>query len=298
MEIKPRFMKRNVILMGGKTHVISLPSQWVKKYNVHKGEELEVLEQDNSIIISTENHTLGYESDINLSQSNHLIGRTIGALYKSGYDNIKVYYETKEQLVKIEETLNRTCIGFEITNQGHKYVRIKSVSQIVPEEFDNSLKRLFYTIEIMNLELQEAIESKNKSKLKNIILKDNQANKLADFCRRAINSGETKRLSKPGVVYYIIEQLERLGDLYKKIASLDLEATDKQNNLKNINDLFVSFRELYYNFSLENIEKFNEMFEKIRKDLESLEKTEFVIYQEFLAGQIFDMNGALLTLKV
>ena len=33
-------MKRNIILMGGKTHVISLPLKWVKKYGIKKGEDI------------------------------------------------------------------------------------------------------------------------------------------------------------------------------------------------------------------------------------------------------------------
>ena len=45
-------MKRSLILMGGKTYVVSLPAEWIKKHRLKKGQELEVSEDIGKVIIS------------------------------------------------------------------------------------------------------------------------------------------------------------------------------------------------------------------------------------------------------
>ena len=46
-------MGRKVIQIADSTQLISLPRQWTKKYNVKKGDELEVVEKDNMLEVST-----------------------------------------------------------------------------------------------------------------------------------------------------------------------------------------------------------------------------------------------------
>ena len=44
-------MKRKVIKLADKTSVVSLPSKWIKNYKVEKGDELDLEEIGNSILI-------------------------------------------------------------------------------------------------------------------------------------------------------------------------------------------------------------------------------------------------------
>ena len=66
-------MRRNVILMGGKTYVLSLPSNWIKKYRIQKGEELDVEERGNQIIVSTDRSSEDYEKDVDFSELNEML---------------------------------------------------------------------------------------------------------------------------------------------------------------------------------------------------------------------------------
>jgi phosphate uptake regulator len=289
--------------MGGKTFVVSLPSTWVKKYNVQKGQELHVEPKDNSVLVSTENFVHNPICELNVSATNRILGRTIGALYKSGYGQVKVTYNTPLQLYKIEQTLKKTCMGFEITEQGKNYVLIKSLSKILPKEFSNSLKRLFYTLEVMSEQLQEALKLNEKEMFDFVVAKDDQVNKLADFCRRVINLGELKHEKKVGVIYYVVEQLERIGDIYKKIALLAKENNSKLKkqdieHFKEINDLFISYRKMYYSFNLDSAEDFGKSFDTLKHKITAKDTSFYSIYQDFLVEQIFDMTGALLTLRL
>src|SRR3989338_9064926 len=100
-------MKRSVILMGGKNFVLSLPSQWVKKYRIQKGEELDIEEKDNTIVVSVGRLVVNDEIEVNFKDLNLMLGRAIGGLYKSGHNKVKVLFQNIEQLKTIEETLHR-----------------------------------------------------------------------------------------------------------------------------------------------------------------------------------------------
>jgi len=287
--------------MGGKTYVVSLPSKWVKKYNIQKGEELNLEELGDSIIVKTEKDVKGDNLVINTENLEKMLGRTVGAIYKSGYDQAKIVFDNDDQLKVIEKTLQRTCIGFEIVKQGDKFVVVKNLASTDKEEFDTALKRIFYTLEIMGKDLFEA---NTKEKLQEVVLKDDQVNKLSDFCRRILNKGEIKLIVKPNVVYYLVEQLERIGDVYKKIAKYAIDnKMDKnsKNLLRDINLMLVFYREMFYSFKLDKVEEFYKMFEFLNGKLVSLKEkgyTEDLILQEFLLEYIFDLNGALITIKL
>lgn len=303
-------MKRSVILMGGKTFVLSLPSQWVKKYSIQKGEELDLEERGNSLLVRTDRSSLGKEVELDFSALDKVLGRAVGAIYKAGYAKAKIHFQTREQLQKIEETLQRTLIGFEITKQEKNYVIVENLVDLKSEEFDASLKRLFYSLEMMHEDLISALSSQDAVALQKVIEKDGQVNRLADFCRRVINSGQTKLLEKPGVLYYIVEQLERIGDMYKSFAQMALTkevslSSESKILFLDLQNLFIQYRTLFYKFDLEGFEQFGKNFYSLREKIKTLssqklssEQKNLLIHQNYLLETVIDMNGALLTMHI
>jgi phosphate uptake regulator len=293
-------MRRNVILMGGKTYVLSLPSNWIKKYRIQKGEELDVEERGNQIIVSTDKSSEDYEKDVDFSELNEMLGRAVGGLYKRGYNKIRVKFQSSDQLQKIEETLHKTCVGFQITKQGEDFVVIECLSEVLPEEFEKSLKRLFFSLESMNQDLVDAMEKKDVEALKRVVEKDSQINRLADFCRRVLNRDETNLLYHSGVMYYLVEQLERMGDYYKVVARRLIERkigyTKKDLEVfKMLGEFFVMFRELFYEFNFGKFEAFGKRYKELQTMIP--EKSDLLWYQGFILETIFDFNGVLTTRK-
>jgi len=47
-------MKRKIIQLAGKTMVVSLPAEWIRKFKVNKGDEVELKEEGKRIIINTD----------------------------------------------------------------------------------------------------------------------------------------------------------------------------------------------------------------------------------------------------
>jgi phosphate uptake regulator len=203
-------------------------------------------------------------------------------------------------LQKIEETLHKTCVGFQITKQGGDFVVIECLSEVLPEEFEKSLKRLFFSLESMNQDLVDAMEKKDVEALKRVVEKDSQINRLADFCRRVLNRDETNLLYHSGVMYYLVEQLERMGDYYKVVARRLIERkigyTKKDLEVfKMLGEFFVMFRELFYEFNFEKFEAFGKRYKELQTMIP--EKSDLLWYQGFILETIFDFNGVLTTRK-
>ena len=303
-------MKRKVIQLAGKTLVVSLPNKWVKKYGVKKGDEVEVEEGESKLAINVDGKGEKRVKILNLKENKVMLNRIISGLYKAGYDEIEIAYESPEQYAIIRDVLNRTCMGYDIIRQGQRTLHIKNLSKLSSEEFDNILRRLFLTLLSSADDTLDYIKQGNLKGLGEIGLRDQMINKYSDLCRRILNIKGYEIIRKTTTYYYICEDLEKIGDEYKelvyfiiknKINKLDKETINLVNKL---NSLLRMFYELFYRFELTKLEEFGVLSESLKK--------EFVLRSEKLSGKnlkldnylyrifstIFDMNGSLITANI
>src|SRR3989344_3894477 len=113
-------MKRKINLVGTGTLTISLPSSWVKKNNLQKGEELEITEKNNELILSSEKkNEEKKEITIDIPSSTNFSRRFIQVPYIQGYDVIKFTSNDPKVFQKIEENMY-TVIGFQIEDLANK----------------------------------------------------------------------------------------------------------------------------------------------------------------------------------
>ena len=298
-------MKRKIALIGPSTLMVSLPSKWAKKYNLKKGDEIDILENENNIIVSTQKEISQKEIEINVSSLDLMLHRFIGAIYKSGYEQVKLIFQDPKQLETIYDVLRKTCIGFEIIEQSKNFVIIKEISKPEHHEFENVLRRNFLFLLSVAKDSLEAIKKQDYQELKNITLRDHNINKYSDFCRRILNKRSVSEFSKNAPLYCIIEQMEKIGDLYRDICETTYE--NKLNLDKNtlelyerVNDFISNFYELFYKFNFENIEAFGKKRNEILRLLNNSKSENKHI--QFLLNNIFkttfDLNGVLMTYKL
>ena len=84
-------MKRKVIQIAGSTQLVSLPRQWAKAHNILRGQEIDVQEDGNRVVISASNAPPVERAEIDISELNGMVARFIHALYKRGVDELKVF---------------------------------------------------------------------------------------------------------------------------------------------------------------------------------------------------------------
>ncbi len=274
-------MRRKVIQLAGKTAVISLPNAWIKKYNIKKGEELELTEEHNKILIETTKETTSKDVTIDISEMNASTAwYTLISKYRSGANQINLYYndyihdvktDSKIKSIDLIQDAARKLIGMEIIKQDKNHAILKEITKPKEEELDNVIKRIYFTLLNMSTDIINSIE--DKEKLKNIsITPEENVNKLSNFSLRLITKKPTNNYNTL-LTYSTILKLEELGDHYANISKI-LSDTDKANK-EIINILILTDKMLkeFYDISYKhNQEKHNNMIvlkHKIKKEIEN-----------------------------
>jgi phosphate uptake regulator len=244
-----------VISLAGKTSVISLPASWCRRFNVAKGDELEVEERGNSILVSTEGNTIKERTTINAEEiSERVLRWTLSGLHKAGFDEIEITNLKEGQFEIVEDVVKNLMMGFAIMEKTTRRVLSRSVSKDTYEEFDNALRSAF----LVGLELAEEslklIKLKQISKLDKILDLEKQNNKLTNFCQKILNKRGYRQPKKTSFFYVVAWNMEKVVDDYKYICDYliknsGVELTPSAIVLyEKANNYFRRYYELFYTF--------------------------------------------------
>src|SRR3989338_7033765 len=301
------FMKRKLVRQGGSAMTITLPSDWVKRFKLEGGDEIDLEEQQGKLIISTEAGKKENSIELSVSGLGPMVKRVLGALYKTGYDEFSIRFETPEEFETAQQVIREQFVGFELVDHQKKRFVARKISTIDSKEFDTLLRRMFIIIKVLGEELIEAIKEKDNAQLKMLALRDKDVNKLADFCRRTINVYGAIQFKRPGPLYFIVEQLEKVGDYYRDLC-LELSRRDLHTTLvdleylKNVNELHAKLYALYFQFEIEPFTQLHALQKSIKEQAQELRKQEYdplvLHYLQAIAESVFDMHGPLLTMKM
>lgn len=240
-------IKRKVIQIANSTQLISLPRKWCQKYNISKGEELDVQEENDRIIIRTESLPSINEISVDVSElTPRLVDRFIARAYQKGYDKINIKYDKEELAIAIQKKVPE-LIGFEIMEHAKNNLVIKSISQKIDIDFDSTLRRAFLIVLEMSNVCLEAYSKGDKNTLQNLYFKDMDLNRSCYFCLRHINQGLEKGFGI-NILYYLIETLEDIGDEFKHLSNLLAKIPSKKKKLINILSKINEFIKLIYEF--------------------------------------------------
>ena len=251
-------MKRKVIQIAGSTQLVSLPRQWAKAHNILRGQEIDVQEDGNKVIISSDSAPVVEKAELDISELGDMTPRAIRSLYKRGVDEIKVTFRDREMAAVVQDSITKEAVGFEILEQGQNYCIVKYVSGVV-EDFDSLLRRIFLLLVNMAEDTVSAFKKGDYLHLKNVALLEEANNRFTIICRRALNKkNDAFNFKKLGPVYYIVEELEHIADQYKYICHhfSNLRSTSIKLN-KEVVDLFESssklirtYYEIFYKFDM------------------------------------------------
>lgn len=285
-------MKRKIIKQGHNTLTITLPSKWVQDTGLKAGEEIDLLETENGLLITSKGQNEFSSATINVDNfSTPILWKYFCAVYRAGYDEVVVKfppdnkkyedafgfitpytrdpYAPKEKhektiLAVIQEITNR-FVGMEIIEHGPDYCIIKEMEEPSAKEFDNAMRRVFFIIQQMFNDVTGIIKARNFDRFSDIHVLDMNIDRFHDFCCRMLNKMKAKSLSKSEIIYTTLFILELLADEFKHIAnyfsnlkkrSID-ESTLKKTEqfMKAISDQFNMYYDLYYNFDHEKVKK-------------------------------------------
>ena len=289
-------MKRKVVLHGPSTLIVSLPSKWAKKYGIKRGDELDVEENNDKLLINAKKRVKLDKKEINISELYPLIRRTLVKVYQEGYDEIAINFDKPELINQVQSIIGE-LIGFEIIEQGKNRCIVKNVSGSSGEDFEVLFRRIFLILKSIFEDGQVAFEKNDKALIKNLIYRDIEVNKLTHFCLRVLNK---KIVDKKAIYFTIIHSCERISDEYKHMLSMysdkKLKVDDK---FLKFHDKLKQFFDSIYGFTFEckrenaiGIAKYNE---RLREDIQSVK--DYFPFKNLLDNMLFIQELQLAEIK-
>ncbi|MFH1511318.1 MAG: hypothetical protein ABIF10_06510, partial [Candidatus Woesearchaeota archaeon] len=231
-------MRRKVIQIAESTQLVSIPRKWAVKHNILKGDELEIVEEADRLCVYTSKKPLQRMKDMDISQLTSVLPKVLHALYKAGFDEVRLTYSRPEVVGRIQQKLQDEMVGFEMIEQKTNCCVIKSFSEGVESEFDVTLRRVFLLLKSMTGGLLEAIEGYDVNIIKSLRRLEKSNNKYTGYCRRIINRGNySKRWSY--LMYCVLEELENIADEIKYLCDYLIE------NPKRLRELGAACLDLY-----------------------------------------------------
>lgn len=288
-------MRRKIIKQGHNTLTITLPAEWTKKFNIDAGTEVDLIEKDNGLFLSTEKNGEHKKAEFNIDGMDiPTIWKYFMGVYREGFDELVVRFspnlkldspykffaqnkpdvkygekrEKKSALEFLHELVNR-FIGFEIVDYGEGFVRIKEMTEPTSKEFDNSLRRVFLLIQQMSDETCRALTTGNPKNLSHIHDTDINLDKFHDYCIRILNKLNNRNTRKTSVLFSILYLLELTGDEFKNISHHLLHDFSDKASFKNILAVADSvkaqldlFYDLFYKFDKDKVIKISDIDKK------------------------------------
>ncbi len=272
-------MRRRLVEQGKFTLMASLPIDWIRKHNLAKGDEVDVEERENNLIVApTKLRTKKLEKEITVSKISKMTYRLLGTPFRAGYDILKINFKNPSLLEKVGEDIKYYNIGFEIIEQEKDYCIAKEIATGIDLDIDSTFKRAFGTLLRSVEESVDYLDRPSDDNLKNLIFRDASITRFRNFTVRMINKHGYKTLKDQNSFYFIVESMEKIGDEYKEIYRTIIDKKIKTSN--QLKDIYLSIYqflklsyELIYNFDDKNLLIFENAKEKIDNDiLKLLEK--------------------------
>ena len=215
-------MQRSVIQLAGKTLVISLPSKWCKQNGVKKGDALEVGQAPGALVIRTTQSSTRETATIDVGDcAANIVWHELIAAYRAGFKTISVtfrnntLYDPRSRkditaLALISRVVPR-LVGMELVHNGKKTFLLQEVTTPNPDDFTRAYGRMLQLVRGMYA------ADKDPHREENILLLEEQLNRLADFCERTLTTAMHYSASEIIAYTRLVNALEELGDDAKRM---------------------------------------------------------------------------------
>jgi phosphate uptake regulator len=283
---------RRIIQLSPTTKVVSLPTQWLSKNKVRKGDSVNVEENGNKLIIETlKPGSKSMTADLT-SLEQDLLWTAIDSFYMLGYSHIelKLTPEQKKLMAKIVKYFPMLMIASETKTT----LELSSVANNLEMDFDKTIQHVRHMTNNIFDEAFNMIEKKDWASLSKIKKMDYDLNIYISVCFRHLNNGKVENALAWAQFVKLLElYADRVCMLFKIISKSMVISKSDIGIIRKIQQLYDSLFKLLNKFdiSLANAHCLEE------KSLESLfDKS--ILHDPFyeLTRSIYDMREILFQL--
>jgi len=269
-------MKRKLVKQGIRALTLTLPSDWIKRNHLNPGDEIDLIEQENTLTISTEKQQPLKEITVDVSGLlPRLADRFMARAYQKGYDKIILKFDNPDLMIAVKNKIPE-LMGYEILKTGKDFLEIQILSTQLDINFETMLRRALLLLMDMAKTCSDAWQKKDKKSLENIFYQDFDVNRFTYFCLRSLNKSSKLMSFGSSILYYLIESLEDLGDELKVLGNLLTNIKPKKeilNILNKMNEMFRLSYEFFYKPKKEQAVKAFKLYKEIGSLIEKALKT-------------------------
>lgn len=272
-----------------KSYTVTLPIEWIKKERLDISKKVKLDIFGSKIIISPFEDDL-FQFDIKVENYKNRFEEIIESIFIDGVDIVKIHFDDLSLIDKISQILEKKLIGFEIIEHKSNHIIIKEIAKESSEDFEKILRRIFRLI--VELSLSRSIFQINSI--------DKNVKKLINYSKRILIKQGHQRYKKVSFYFLILTQLEQISS-EMKLFLFKLNSFDNLNLLKSFNsvqfdskifkrdkddinyiifnNLINNFREaynLFYKFSLDDFNKYQQIANQINIDLLNTDKIDIL----------------------
>jgi len=283
-------MKRKLIKQGrGGSFTINLPKKWVDQRNLKAGEDININEIEGNLIVSQGVREKKKSITIDITG---MYARTISIIIKSvyqrGFTELKVNYDDEKVInykstyrrkkyshILVTELINEITselIGFEIVDQGNKYITIKQISKVDEKDFEPTLRRIFRLMADLNNYFYNDLK---KGELKLEVV-NNKISNIHKFINYAVLLTEVDVVKKNAQNYFAtLKRLMNFINTYSYLGYLLFASNknfqkDMSSMFKDEGKLIILVQKCYYNFTYKDYHEFISEHEKYIKKCDSI----------------------------
>ncbi len=293
-------MKRKVIQIADSTQLISLPREWGKKFNIKKGDELEVEMKGNKLEVSTEKDIQLEKITLDISGLDRTsIMYYIRSAYRRGYDLIEITFDKQAVMhfrtgkeVKvisiIHDEINR-LLGVEIIQQKENFCVVKDISTSSFKDFDTILRRIFLLFLDAVNDIFKGMKTNDKFLVESIEEKHDSITRFISYALRLLNKIGFSEQHKNSLLYTIIVMIDKITDVIKYAARDFIENSIKlsKESQEVLDHIYQGFQLFYDSFYKYDKTKMTVMYEnrdaairKIEKALPKMSKYEIILLSD------------------
>jgi phosphate uptake regulator len=201
-------MKRKLIKLGPATLTASLPKDWIDRFNLKRGDEIELEEIGTKVIISTDKDKKKEIFNLDIGDKERIdsvLHDIVVSMYKAGLTDIAISNLNNKQL-NLVKTIVNNCIGFEIISSEPGKIRITDLGKSDEESLTKAEEQIYWKLLYMIDQILDI-----KSKEDEIKSTDLEINRLSFFIQRNLKS-KFSTTNESFLKYEKVVVLESLGD--------------------------------------------------------------------------------------
>ena len=185
---------RKLQLVGGSSYMVSLPKEWISKYELKQGDEVILNEYDDTIIIQPQR---GGKEEITVtvreipSYNRNFLKRFLGSIYSLGVDKIDIENEEAVKHITEISEISHHFIGMEVLDASNGKIVLHCFT--IPD-FDvvTIIRRMYQILSGLLSEIEILIEERGEDIEKKIKRFEEDFDRLYLLSVRLVNRGMKK----------------------------------------------------------------------------------------------------------